>query len=66
MRVFSPISLIWLEFVQHRFSSACISVVVSSPASQLTYAMRLTVELIENSLSYINPLKERELDLRGG
>ncbi|KAL1976966.1 hypothetical protein VTN31DRAFT_3248 [Thermomyces dupontii] len=27
--------------------------------------MRLTVELIENSLSYINPLKERELDLRG-
>lgn len=27
--------------------------------------MRLTVELIHNSLSYINPLKERELDLRG-
>ncbi|KAL1968011.1 hypothetical protein VTN77DRAFT_2428 [Rasamsonia byssochlamydoides] len=27
--------------------------------------MRLTVELIQNSLSYINPLKERELDLRG-
>ncbi|EED22963.1 small nuclear ribonucleoprotein U2, A' [Talaromyces stipitatus ATCC 10500] len=27
--------------------------------------MRLTVELINNSLSYINPLKERELDLRG-
>lgn len=27
--------------------------------------MRLTAELIQNSLSYINPLKERELDLRG-
>ncbi|EEH40274.2 U2 small nuclear ribonucleoprotein A [Paracoccidioides lutzii Pb01] len=27
--------------------------------------MRLTVELIQNSLSYLNPLKERELDLRG-
>ncbi|KAL6719253.1 U2 snRNP complex subunit [Lecanora helva] len=26
--------------------------------------MRLTVELINNSLSYLNPLKERELDLR--
>ncbi|GAB1204647.1 hypothetical protein APSETT445_003310 [Aspergillus pseudonomiae] len=30
-----------------------------------TAAMRLTVELIQNSLSYINPLKDRELDLRG-
>ncbi|KAI9741521.1 MAG: U2 snRNP complex subunit [Claussenomyces sp. TS43310] len=27
--------------------------------------MRLTVELIQSSLSYLNPLKERELDLRG-
>ncbi|KAJ5757810.1 uncharacterized protein N7511_006504 [Penicillium nucicola] len=27
--------------------------------------MRLTVELIQNSLSYINPLTDRELDLRG-
>ncbi|KAJ2905403.1 U2 small nuclear ribonucleoprotein A [Zalerion maritima] len=27
--------------------------------------MRLTSELITNSLSYLNPLKERELDLRG-
>ncbi|KAF2396559.1 L domain-like protein [Trichodelitschia bisporula] len=27
--------------------------------------MRLTADLIQNSLSYINPLKERELDLRG-
>ncbi|KAJ5670524.1 leucine-rich repeat-domain-containing protein [Penicillium maclennaniae] len=27
--------------------------------------MRLTVELLQNSLSYINPLKDRELDLRG-
>ncbi|GAM90142.1 hypothetical protein ANO11243_081820 [Dothideomycetidae sp. 11243] len=27
--------------------------------------MRLTAELINESLSYINPLKERELDLRG-
>jgi hypothetical protein len=27
--------------------------------------MRLTVDLVNNSLSYINPLKERELDLRG-
>ncbi|KIW00438.1 hypothetical protein, variant [Verruconis gallopava] len=27
--------------------------------------MRLTAELIQNSLSYINPLGERELDLRG-
>ncbi|MCJ1433411.1 U2 snRNP complex subunit [Xylographa pallens] len=27
--------------------------------------MRLTAELIQSSLSYLNPLKERELDLRG-
>ncbi|KAK5657767.1 hypothetical protein OQA88_2840 [Cercophora sp. LCS_1] len=27
--------------------------------------MRLTAELINNSLSYLNPLKEREMDLRG-
>lgn len=27
--------------------------------------MRLTAELIQGSLSYLNPLKERELDLRG-
>ncbi|KAH7353667.1 leucine-rich repeat-domain-containing protein [Plectosphaerella cucumerina] len=27
--------------------------------------MRLTTELIKDSLSYLNPLKERELDLRG-
>ncbi|KAL9488876.1 hypothetical protein ACSS6W_001153 [Trichoderma asperelloides] len=27
--------------------------------------MRLTAELIRDSLSYLNPLKERELDLRG-
>jgi len=27
--------------------------------------MRLNAELIGNSLSYLNPLKERELDLRG-
>jgi hypothetical protein len=27
--------------------------------------MRLSPELIKESLSYINPLKERELDLRG-
>ncbi|KAF3360144.1 hypothetical protein VdG1_01834 [Verticillium dahliae VDG1] len=26
--------------------------------------MRLTAELIKDSLSYLNPLKERELDLR--
>ena len=26
---------------------------------------RLTAELIQQSLSYLNPLKERELDLRG-
>ncbi|EAA33128.1 U2 small nuclear ribonucleo protein A [Neurospora crassa] len=27
--------------------------------------MRLTADLINNSLSYLNPLKEREIDLRG-
>lgn len=27
--------------------------------------MRLTAELINTSLSYLNPLNERELDLRG-
>ena len=27
--------------------------------------MRLTADLINSSLSYLNPLKERELDLRG-
>ncbi|KAI8289233.1 putative serine/threonine-protein kinase [Colletotrichum sp. SAR11_57] len=30
-----------------------------------TPKMRLTAELIRDSLSYLNPLKERELDLRG-
>ena len=63
--MFEPALSILLTFVQHH-SSACVPVVVTSPASQLTCTMRLTVELIENSLSYINPLKERELDLRGG
>ncbi|KAI9803342.1 MAG: Serine/threonine-protein kinase [Piccolia ochrophora] len=33
--------------------------------TQLTAEMRLTVELLQSSLSYLNPLKERELDLRG-
>jgi U2 small nuclear ribonucleoprotein A' len=27
--------------------------------------MRLTAELIQSSLTYINPLTDRELDLRG-
>ena len=27
--------------------------------------MRLSIDLVQNSLSYLNPLKERELDLRG-
>lgn len=27
--------------------------------------MRLTADLIGHSLSYLNPLKEREMDLRG-
>lgn len=27
--------------------------------------MRLTADLIRDSLSYLNPIKERELDLRG-
>lgn len=27
--------------------------------------MRLNADLINHSLSYLNPLKERELDLRG-
>jgi hypothetical protein len=27
--------------------------------------MRLTADLIRDSLSYLNPLMERELDLRG-
>jgi hypothetical protein len=27
--------------------------------------MRLTADLIQSSLSYLNPLRERELDLRG-
>ena len=33
----------------------------NSPRSK----MRLTADLIRDSLSYLNPLKERELDLRG-
>lgn len=37
------------------------------PEHEVQYlaTMRLTVDLINNSLSYLNPLKERELDLRG-
>ena len=35
----------------------------AQPSSQTK--MRLTADLIQNSLSYINPLLERELDLRG-
>lgn len=34
-------------------------------ASTYTITMRLTPDLISSSLSYLNPLKERELDLRG-
>ena len=30
-----------------------------------TITMRLTAELINTSISFLNPLKERELDLRG-
>lgn len=30
-----------------------------------TIIMRLTAELIQHALSYLNPLNERELDLRG-
>jgi hypothetical protein len=41
----------------------------STPPSKSTgrklYTMRLTADLIQSSLSYLNPLKERELDLRG-
>ena len=35
------------------------------PSSNRVFKMRLTAELINNSLSYLNPLNERELDLRG-
>ncbi|KAL8726590.1 MAG: hypothetical protein Q9166_006625 [cf. Caloplaca sp. 2 TL-2023] len=38
---------------------------VLRPILNVTATMRLTAELIQNSLSYLNPLKERELDLRG-
>lgn len=27
--------------------------------------VKLTAEIIQNSLQYINPVKDRELDLRG-
>jgi hypothetical protein len=38
----------------------------ANPSTQRpAFAMRLTAELINFSLSYLNPLKERELDLRG-
>jgi hypothetical protein len=35
------------------------------PECQFTGEMRLTADLINSSLSYLNPNKERELDLRG-
>lgn len=45
---------------------------VTSPTASAIYRvpssapiMRLTAELINNSLAYLNPLNERELDLRG-
>jgi hypothetical protein len=38
--------------------------ILAACAAKLS-AMRLTPDLINNSLSYLNPLKERELDLRG-
>ena len=37
----------------------------ASPEPYTPFTMRLTAELIQTSLSYLNPLKERELDLRG-
>jgi hypothetical protein len=37
----------------------------ANEVTRLSFAMRLTSELIHDSLSYLNPLKERELDLRG-
>jgi hypothetical protein len=54
----------------HTITSVCLlecaeveNNTVSRPP--LSLAMRLTAELSHNSLSYLNPLKERELDLRG-
>ena len=38
---------------------------IESPSRRPAGTMRLTAELIQTSLSYLNPLKERELDLRG-
>lgn len=38
------------------------SEVKAEPAAKM---VRLTADLIQSSLSYLNPLKDRELDLRG-
>ena len=38
---------------------------ITSRVSTRPGTMRLTTELINDSLSYLNPMKERELDLRG-
>src|SRR4051812_5081374 len=46
-------------FQRHRFAFAI------RPERQFTGEMRLTADLINSSLSYLNPNKERELDLRG-
>lgn len=46
-----PLSHLYVQFRTH--------------SARQTVTMRLTAELIQTSLSYLNPLKERELDLRG-
>lgn len=48
-----------------RVSSFCCLTRGPGVVPDVPAAMRLTAELIQNSLSYLNPLKERELDLRG-
>jgi len=46
-------------------SSTLFLLIAPTGPSTFTALMRLTAELIQSSLSYLNPLKERELDLRG-
>ena len=55
-----------ISILKHlQFSTSLPNLPRPSASPCLAATMRLTADLISSSLSYLNPLKERELDLRG-
>ncbi|TAQ91604.1 hypothetical protein B7494_g72 [Chlorociboria aeruginascens] len=59
------ISLQQQQLLKSHLDSILDIAFLESPYGMVVTNMRLTADLIQGSLSYLNPLKERELDLRG-